>query len=105
MENISYNSYGEIRNLNDYKLLQKIYCKEELSEEEKIFLSSKVKCYCGLIVSRNGIKSHISTSLIHKKRMAVYNLSDYWYVNPEKPYCRIDRNITIDKGRFILDFN
>ena len=25
MDNISYNSYGEIRNLNDYKLLQKIY--------------------------------------------------------------------------------
>ena len=77
----------------------------EYKEQKIEFLSKKIKCYCGLIVNKNGIKSHISTSSIHKKRMSVYNIDGSWYCSPHKPYSRIDKKIEINEGKYILDFS
>jgi len=104
MNDITYNSYGEIRDRTQYKYVENLFNKKDLSEEEKLCLSQKVRCYCLLIVNRNGLKSHISTSKIHKKRMEAYNISNNWYVSPHKPYSRLDKCIEINEGKYILDF-
>lgn len=105
MNDITYNSYGEIRDRKQYNYIETLFCKKNITEEEKLFLSKKIKCYCGLIVNKNGIKSHISTSSIHKKRMSVYNIDGSWYCSPHKPYSRIDKKIEINEGKYILDFS
>lgn len=105
MNDITYNSYGEVRDKNQYKYIESLFSKKDITDEEKLFLGKKVKCYCGLIVNKNGIKSHISTSIIHKKRMAVFNIDGSWYCPPHKPYSRIDKKIEFNEGKYILDFS
>jgi hypothetical protein len=104
--NIHYNSYGEIRNKTEYKYLEDLFYKIDNSNEEKEILKNKVRCYCGLILLKNTLKSHISTSKLHRDRMRKFNLSDYnYYVNPIKPYSRIDKCITITNEKIVLNFD
>tara|TARA_R100000655_G_scaffold110039_1_gene167150 strand:+ start:8132 stop:8455 length:324 start_codon:yes stop_codon:yes gene_type:complete len=102
---IQYNSYGEIKNIKHYKQVRELFNKKELNDEEKEIISSKVLCYCGLLVSKAGIKSHITNSLVHRKRMSVYNIDSGYYVNPTNAYSRIQYKIEVTKDNFVIDFD
>jgi len=104
--NIDYNSYGEVRDKYQYKYLEDLFFKIDNNVQEKEILKNKIRCYCGLILLKNTIKSHISTSKLHRDRMRKYNLQNYnYYVNPTKPYSRIDKCITITNEKIVLSFD
>ena len=106
MDTIQYNSYGECRNNKHHKYLLDIYKKKNINDEEKKILENKILCFCGCLISRGGIKSHISISKLHKKRMSIFNnYNPNFYCNPLKPYSRKDNTITITNDRYVLDFS
>jgi len=106
LKDIKYNSYGEVKNINHYRKIEKLYNTDKISEEEKQVLSTKVKCYCGLLVSKAGIKGHITNSKIHRKRMSLFNISnDIWYANPHNAYARIQKTIEVTHDKFVIDFD
>ena len=72
--------------------------------KKKKVISTKVKCYCGFLLSKAGIKAHISNSLIHRKRMRIFNIDSDYYVNAHNPFSRVDKKIEITKDKYILDF-
>jgi hypothetical protein len=99
------NIYGEIINKNDYERVEKIFNTNELkTDEEKCLVSNKIRCACGLILSVSGLKPHVSSSAVHKKRMEKIGCADI-YTHPYRPYSRVDKCIKIYKEKIILDFN
>tara|TARA_R100001086_G_scaffold202426_1_gene118584 strand:+ start:4166 stop:4471 length:306 start_codon:yes stop_codon:yes gene_type:complete len=101
---MKYNSYGEVIDNKDYEKLEYIFNKEVLTEQEKKIIENKTRCACGLILSISGIKAHVSSSIIHKKRMEKFNLTDY-YVHPKSPYSRLQKTITIHKEKVVINFD
>jgi hypothetical protein len=75
--NIDYNSYGEVRDKNQYKYLEDLFFKIDNNVQEKEILKNKIRCYCGLIL----------------------------LINPTKPYSRIDKCITITNEKIVLSFD
>ena len=103
--NITTNIYGEITNENDYKKIENIFNRNEIkTDEERILISNKIRCACGLILSVSGLKAHVSSSAIHKKRMNKLGCADI-YTHPYKPYSRIDKCIKIYKEKIVLNFD
>jgi len=98
------NSYGEIICKKEYKVLENIFNKEILTENEKKLIHNKTRCACGLILSVSGIKAHVSSSQIHKKRMEKFKLTDY-YCHPKKPFSRIDKKIKIHNEKVVINFD
>jgi hypothetical protein len=98
------NNHGEIINDIDYIRLEDIFNKEILTEEEKLLIQHKTRCACGLIVSISGLKSHVSSSNIHKKRMNKFRLSDK-YIHPHSPYSRVPKKIEKFNEKIIINFD
>jgi hypothetical protein len=103
MEDIITNMYGEIIDERQYKKLEKIFNNSDNEEELNDNLKKYVKCFCGLLISKQGLRHHISTSHIHKKRMK--NINTDLYVNPDKPFSRISKKVEISNEKVVLDFS
>tara|TARA_R100000773_G_scaffold26217_1_gene22825 strand:+ start:1123 stop:1437 length:315 start_codon:yes stop_codon:yes gene_type:complete len=103
--NITTNIYGEIQDKNHYEKIEDIFNRKELkTDEEKYLISNKIRCACGLILSVSGLKAHVSSSAIHKKRMNNLGCADI-YTHPYKPYSRIDKCIKIYNEKIVLNFD
>lgn len=102
---ITTNVYGEILDEDDYKRVETIFNRNEIkTDEEKCLISNKIRCACGLILSVSGLKAHVSSSVVHKKRMNSIGCADI-YTHPYKPYSRIDKCIKKYNEKIILNFN
>jgi hypothetical protein len=98
------NIYGEVIDKKGEEKIEKIFNNTEASHEELKLISGKIRCPCGKIVSVSGLKSHISSSIVHKKRMEKIGCADI-YVHPFRPYSRIQKNIEIFHEKTILNFD
>jgi hypothetical protein len=99
------NIYGEIINEDDYKMVEEIFNKNNLKNDlEKCLISNKIRCACGLILSVSGLKAHVSSSAIHKKRMIAIGCADV-YTHPYRPYSRVEKCIRKYHEKVILSFD
>ena len=102
---ITTNVYGEILDEDDYKRVETIFNRNEIkTDEEKCLISNKIRCACGLILSVSGLKAHVSSSFIHKKRMIEIGCGDI-YCHPYKPFSRKEHSVKFYKERVILNFD
>ena len=105
---ITTNVYGEIIGEDDYKRVEDIFNKDDIkSDEEKCLISNKIRCACGLILRVSGLKAHVSSSFIHKKRMIEAGMGGVYdiYCHPYRPYSRKEKGIKFYKERVILNFD
>ena len=98
------NIYGEIIYKEGEKKIENIFNNTDITEEELKLISGKIRCPCGKIVSVSGLKSHISSSIIHKRKMEKIGCADI-YVHPFRPYSRIQKNIEIFHEKIIVNFD
>tara|TARA_R100001163_G_C4917102_1_gene98903 strand:+ start:218 stop:529 length:312 start_codon:yes stop_codon:yes gene_type:complete len=98
------NIYGEIIDKNGENKIEEIFNNPQSTEEELKLISGKIRCPCGKIVSVSGLKSHISSSIIHKKRMKKIGCADI-YTHPFRPYSRIQKSIEIFHEKTIVNFD
>lgn len=101
---MKFNIYGEVINIDDYQKLEDLFNKEELNDEERDMMKNKTRCACGLILSIYGIKAHVSSSKIHKKRMSALGFTEA-YCHPRRPYSRLQKKIEIQKEKITISFD
>tara|TARA_Y100000114_G_C11732014_1_gene314133 strand:- start:673 stop:984 length:312 start_codon:yes stop_codon:yes gene_type:complete len=98
------NIYGEVIDKKGEEKIERIFNNTESTEEELKLISGKIRCACGKIISVSGLKSHISSSVIHKKRMEKIGCADI-YIHPFRPYSRLQKCIEIFHEKTIVNFD
>jgi hypothetical protein len=98
------NIYGEVIDKKGEEKIERIFNNTESTEDELKLISGKIRCACGKIISVSGLKSHISSSIVHKKRMEKIGCADV-YIHPFRPYSRLQKCIEIFHEKTIINFD